>query len=891
MTLDKKRFYFYGFLLIVCAMVWSFPKTARAQKVLRGPYLQMGTSHSVIIVWRTDISTDARVQYGPTVGSTQKSVRSNTKKKQHELHITGLQPNTKYYYQVGTTKKSLIGGDAQHYFVTAPKIGQSKKFRFWVVGDSGTGGSKQLIVRDSMQKYTQNQKIDFFVHVGDMAYSDGKDHEFQNHFFNVYQDILRNTVVWPAMGNHEGYTSNSSKQTGPYYDAYVLPKAAEAGGVASGTEAYYSYDYGNVHFVVMDSYETSRKPSGAMLTWLKNDLAATRQPWLIAYWHHPPYTKGSHDSDTEYNLIDMRKYALPILEAHGVDLVLTGHSHIYERSYLIHKAYETPSFSKGKIKDKGDGRLHGSGPYKKAHRKAFDGAVYVVAGHGGAGVSQIGTHPLMYFVEQANGSCIVDVEGNKLTLRNLRHDGVVTDHFTIVKGKALVLSAPDGGEAFQFGSLQKIRWVTVGSIPKVRLSYSIDNGKTWKDIIASTSNTGSYDWRIPAERAQKGLVKISSVQEPSIQDQSDTPFKMEFSVPKQVISFGDTWKYHDRGIDFGTSWLALNFNDSSWKSGPGQLGYGEGDEKTKLYKGSSKRYPSVYFRKKIKISGKVSKAILTALHDDGIIIWVNGAKVFSEHVDKGDHYKAFASRSSDDNERSKAEISFPAKNPFVDGENIVAVMVKQISSTSSDISFDLDLILRIEPHSPTLQPIGSKQIQEKQALTIQVKASHKSKLPLVYSVHPLPKGASMSSKDGLFRWTPKVGQRGKYQLTFSVKDSIGQKASETVTVEVLKDPHGATAPEMPSHEDTSQENPQTHESVDASDHSANKHHPEENQGTASDSQTSENGVIVLLVDELPGQTNGKKGGCNCEIASVSTNLFLYLLMALVCVVLFFSRRL
>ena len=83
---------------------------------------------------------------------------------------------------------------------------------------------------------------------------------------------------------------------------------------------------------VTDEYRTD---PGAMATWLRSDLASTSQNWTIAFWHHPPYSKGSHDSDTEYELVGMREVFLPILEANGVDLVLTGHSHDYERTWLI----------------------------------------------------------------------------------------------------------------------------------------------------------------------------------------------------------------------------------------------------------------------------------------------------------------------------------------------------------------------------------------------------------------------------------------------------------------------------------------------------------------------------------------------------------------------------
>src|SRR5690606_14631779 len=93
---------------------------------------------------------------------------------------------------------------------------------------------------------------------------------------------------------------------------------------------------------------------------------------------------------------------------------------------------------------------------------AHDGAVYVVAGHGGTGVGGDGDHPLMAFSEVANGSCLLDVQGNRLAMFNVRSDGEITDSFTLVKGLGVVVGWPDGGEVLAPGAAAEIRWVTVG---------------------------------------------------------------------------------------------------------------------------------------------------------------------------------------------------------------------------------------------------------------------------------------------------------------------------------------------------------------------------------------------------------------------------------------------
>ena len=97
----------------------------------------------------------------------------------------------------------------------------------------------------------------------------------------------------------------------PYFQIFNIPTDGSAGGVASGTEKYYSFDYGRIHFICLDSMTSSRAPGSPMLTWLEQDLGATTQDWIIVFFHHPPYTKGSHNSDTETQLIEMRTAPSP----------------------------------------------------------------------------------------------------------------------------------------------------------------------------------------------------------------------------------------------------------------------------------------------------------------------------------------------------------------------------------------------------------------------------------------------------------------------------------------------------------------------------------------------------------------------------------------------------
>ncbi|MCH6259165.1 metallophosphoesterase [Puniceicoccaceae bacterium K14] len=354
---------------------------------------------------------------------------------QYEVTLSNLEANTNYHYQVYSDDEKINCSDTLT-FKTHPVVGQKVPIRIWAVGDSGTANQHQADVYKAALKAIEKDNIplSMYIHVGDMAYTDGRDDEFQERYFDVYQPTLSHVVCWPAMGNHEGATSSGKTADGPYYDAYVCPTLGEAGGVPSGTEAYYSFDYGRAHFICLDSHDLDRHKDGVMANWLKKDLAATDSDWLIAFWHHPPYTKGSHDSDIESQLIEMREQIMPIMEKHGVDLVLTGHSHVYERSMLIDKAYHTPTTNKGVILDDGNGHIHEDGAYHKGHGlNPHQGVTQIVTGHGGANVSRRGVIPLMRHTLVEHGSVLIDIVDDTLTARMIDKRGQERDQFSIVK--------------------------------------------------------------------------------------------------------------------------------------------------------------------------------------------------------------------------------------------------------------------------------------------------------------------------------------------------------------------------------------------------------------------------------------------------------------------------
>lgn len=421
---------------LVCALAFGMlGRVATGQVVTRGPYLQLQRPTSVVVRWRTDVPTDSRVQYGNSPAALALFATDPAATMEHVVTIAGLAPETRYFYSVGTSTATLAGGDSTYSFATAPPSGASRPLRIWAVGDSGTANANVLAVRDSYLAYAGARPTDVWLMLGDNAYFSGTDAEYQAAVFDVFPGVLRNTFLWPALGNHDGVSASSATQTGPFFDIFTLPAGGEAGGVPSGTEAYYSFDVADVHFVCLDSYGSLRSPTGAMASWLANDLAANTRSWTIAYWHHPPYSKGSHDSDVETELVEMRQSLVPILEAGGVDLVLSGHSHAFERSFLIDGHYGiSTTLTPAMKKNAGSGREEGSGAYvKRAGRYPHNGAVYVVAGTSGQVGGGTLDHPAMFFSAAQLGSLVIDVDADRLDARFLTSTGTVADHFTLLR--------------------------------------------------------------------------------------------------------------------------------------------------------------------------------------------------------------------------------------------------------------------------------------------------------------------------------------------------------------------------------------------------------------------------------------------------------------------------
>jgi acid phosphatase type 7 len=337
----------------------------------RHPYLQRMTQTGVSVMW-TAAETEGAVEISLPTGEVLAEVTATVDAWAHAVAATqmnarmeGLQASTVYCYRV------LAGDDVlteRAGFRTAPAPASGATVRFVAFGDSGAGGADQEAV--TAQLFTVG--YDLLLHTGDIAYEDGTLEELESYYFDAYGELLRSIVSFPIAGNHDYH----SEAAGPYREAFDLPDE----------ERWFSYDYGDVHFVALDTEQVN----GAQKEWLETDLAANTLPWVIAYGHKPPYSSGQHGSE-----VSCRDAFEPILARHGAQLWLSGHDHDYERTLAI------------------------------------QGITHIVSGGGGKGTRAVGHSPFTVFSEDVLHFVYGEVTADRLALHAIDATGREFDSLVI----------------------------------------------------------------------------------------------------------------------------------------------------------------------------------------------------------------------------------------------------------------------------------------------------------------------------------------------------------------------------------------------------------------------------------------------------------------------------
>ncbi|MGL4631487.1 MAG: metallophosphoesterase [Leadbetterella sp.] len=418
------------------------------QSIVRGPYLQLGSESSKLrIRFTTDKPTKATLII--SIENTNRSFDSGLETTAHSFILDGLKPNSKYAYSIQL--KDSLHKKSTYSFQTLPEVKSTKPFTFWCVGDMFPGPT-QADVYDGFTKFIGEKPLNLIVTVGDNVYRGGSEEDFHTSFFSAYQKqrFLNQSILLPALGNHDYdlYDRRQDHYDMGYFKVFDLPTQGEQGGIPSESEAYYSATVGNTDFMILDTWGkgkdglTLSDTGSIQFKWMVKNLKSLNQQWKIVVMHHPPYTTGTYHSDANIDLIKIRQTLVPQFEKFGVDIVLGGHSHVYERSRPIHNHLGTSTtftdslHLQSKQTGKYDKSLN-SCPYVLNSKKgSFKGTLYIVNGAGGSISNAVypDKHPIMETsIKNAAGSMYFEVNNDRVDGKFIDTKGNVLDQFTVFK--------------------------------------------------------------------------------------------------------------------------------------------------------------------------------------------------------------------------------------------------------------------------------------------------------------------------------------------------------------------------------------------------------------------------------------------------------------------------
>jgi acid phosphatase type 7 len=301
----KRQVILGNFVALALVILISFNTSCGEEDSGNLVYLQAVKSDSVYVMAESQSSDPLTVEYGPTISYGSSATTVSTMPTTggtfiHRIALTGLTPDTTYYYRSESHRNS---------FNTAVNSGTS--FRFAWMSDCQTKATHDRIAALILSAAPR-----FSLYGGDICEHGASYDKYKDEFFRPNQVALAAHVpFFNATGNHETWGTNTKAFT-------------QAPASASGNQGYYSFDYGDLHVVVMNFMDEGGYTTGStQYNFIASDLAATTKPWKIVICHIPAYASDGEDED-------MIALTTNVFEPSGVDLVVAGHHHFYQRNFV-----------------------------------------------------------------------------------------------------------------------------------------------------------------------------------------------------------------------------------------------------------------------------------------------------------------------------------------------------------------------------------------------------------------------------------------------------------------------------------------------------------------------------------------------------------------------------
>jgi predicted MPP superfamily phosphohydrolase len=276
-----------GFLILSLGVLLA------QERLSKGPVIQNVQTNRATVNWVTTRTAGEVWKQGAAAGT---PVEEQI---YHQVELAGLEPGTAYRYDL-----RQYGIEAQVSFTTPPA--GDKPFSFIVFGDNRT---RHEVHRKVVERVL-TEKPQFILNTGDLV-GDGLNPAEWDRFFEIEKDLLRTVPYYPVLGNHE--------RDAPAFSRYFT--------FPGGNSYHYSFDWGNAHFVGLDSDQFTTPRATEILEWLQSDLQRNEKPLTFVYFHHPLYTAVERRRPSAARLAQKVE---PILLAGGVTAVFNGHDHNYQ---------------------------------------------------------------------------------------------------------------------------------------------------------------------------------------------------------------------------------------------------------------------------------------------------------------------------------------------------------------------------------------------------------------------------------------------------------------------------------------------------------------------------------------------------------------------------------
>lgn len=689
---------------------------------------------------------------------------ANTGFSSNKATITGIKPSTEYVYRLGD---GTNWGETYSF-----RTREMDAYSFLYLGDPQIGSSGNPTRDTEGFVNTLNKAtgmfpgISFMLSAGDQVESPNNETEYLGYFTPAQ---LRQFPVATTIGNHD----NSAT----YKLHFNSPNESNQHGLTSaGGNSYFTY--GDALFMVLNTNNTNGDTHRAFIE--ETVAAVPDTKWRFVMNHQSIYSPANHS--TSSSIVNLRAALHPIMDEFDIDVVFAGHDHSYVRSYQM----------------QGGQPLRNQAVNEQGHVINPTGTLYMTANSSsGSKYYNLRPDPEPYAAVRAQlrtpTFANVELTPTSFTITTYRADtGDAVDTYTIVKDDSIIIETPDLAEITLNADGTTLPAEPSRLYPDVKLKVTGTNDKggdhdvRYDSIVYKTSVEGAIaiaaDGKVIVQDKTAAGQAVEVWAEVEEKGKTYVSNKMTMNIieveEKLLFEGASVWKYLDNGSDQGTAWRAAAFDDSTWKSGGAPLGYPASENRPEFGRittligfgpSSSNKYATSYFRTEFTVDSLANigdRGLVRFGIDDGVILYLNGHEIGRFNLPEGDiPYNYYSDNLANEDRLEQFQLNASHLQYLVEGKNVLAAEVHQDRPSSSDVYWDMELIVAGKKNQT---PGKQAELSVRTKTPVLIKGAD---LALVYEVS-LNAADAVNAIDAALSYDKTIVKLEKVELADSVADGL-----------------------------------------------------------------------------------------------------------------------